>query len=271
MLFSMERLGVGGVELAYESVGAGEPIVFIHGALAANTFTALLAEPPLASCRRITYRRRGYAPSSPITRGATMSEHAADCAGLLRALEIPRAHIVGHSFGGSVALQLALDVPEVVATLTVLEPGVFLGATAAEYRTALLRNQQRFRELGAEALVDEFFRPRFGADWRTRLDPALFAEAVANAAIFFELELTGVSEWTLEESDLRRIRQPVLAVLGGNSDALWSRFGETHRVLLRALPDVRGFVLPGATHALQIDNPRDLALAIREFVTGHRS
>ena len=49
----------------------------------------------------------------------------------------------------------------------------------------------------------------------------------------------------------RRITQPVHAVLGGESDALWSRFGETHWLLPAWLSHAEGFVLPGAAHGLQ--------------------
>ena len=235
----------------------------------ADTFRPLVAERALAGFRRITYHRRGYHGSSRIpSSGMTMADQAADCAALLRRLDIPRAHIVGHSLGGSVAIQLALDAPELVQTLVVLEPGLFLGDTAAQYRAALSDNQRRFRELGAEVVVEEFFRARFGADWRARFEHEhadLIGQAMAYAATFFEDEITRLAEWTLEEADLRRIRQPVLAVVGATSDTLWRRFGETQRVLLRTLPSAEGYVLPGATHAVQLDNPHDLAVAIAGF------
>lgn len=269
----MDRVEVdGGIELAYEAVGSGPPMVCIHGALMADSFAPLLAESALGRLRRVTYHRRGYGDSSPLpSSGTTMAQQAADCAALLRRLGIPRAHVVGHSLGGSIALQLALDAPELVQTLVLLEPGLFLGGTAAQYRAALTDNQQRFRQIGAEAMVEEFFRPRFGVDWRARFErerAELIRQAVTDAATFFELEITGLAAWTFGEAELRRIRQPVLTVLGGASDALWDRFGETQRALLRALPVAQGYVLPAATHAMQLDNPRDLATAIADFYQG---
>ncbi len=255
-------------QLAYRSVGTGEPVVFIHGALTANTFETLVTEPPLASYRRVTYHRRGYGDSPRLDHGMSFAGHAADCARLLGDLGITRAHVVGHSFGGSVALCLALDAPELVATLTVLEPGLFVGATADGYRAALTENQRRYREAGAAVVVHDFLRPRFGDDWRERVGPALVAEAISNADFCFEHELAAATS-TLGEVELRRIHQPTLAVLGERSDALWPRFGETYRVLLRALPDAEGFVLPGATHALQLDAPVALARTLGDFLRRH--
>lgn len=54
-------------------------------------------------------------------------------------------------------------------------------------------------------------------------------------------------------------------VLGGGSDALWPRFGETHRQLLAWLPHAEGYVLPGVTHFLQLENPRGMAEALAAF------
>lgn len=56
---------------------------------------------------------------------------------------------------------------------------------------------------------------------------------------------------------------------GQDSDALWSRFGETQRLLLAWLPQAEGFVLPAATHGLQMQNPHDLAEALAAFFARH--
>ena len=75
----------------------------------------------------------------------------------------------------------------------------------------------------------------------------------------------GVSPWT----EARQIAQPVLSVLGGESEALWDRFGETHRWILDSLPHAEGTVLPGTTHFPQIERPRSLAEALTAFFARH--
>jgi pimeloyl-ACP methyl ester carboxylesterase len=87
---------------------------------------------------------------------------------------------------------------------------------------------------------------------------------------WFEREVSGQLGWRFGEAEARRISQPTLSVLGGESDALWSRFGETHRLLLAWLPHAEGFVLPGATHFMQIENPRGMAEALAAFWARHR-
>ena len=268
----MERARTDGAELEYEVSGRGEPAVFIHGAFIADTFRPLLAEPSLAGrYRLILYHRRGYAGSSRASEPVSVARQAADCRALLRHLGVERAHVVGHSYGGIVALQLALDTPGVVHSLALLEPGLMVGASAQGYRESLARGVERYREAGAEVVVDEFLQARWPG-YRATLDrvlPGAFAQAVADAETWFEREASGQLGWHFGEAEVRRISQPTLSVLGGESDALWSRFGETHRLLLEWLPHAEGFVLPGATHFMQIENPRSMAEALAAFWARH--
>jgi pimeloyl-ACP methyl ester carboxylesterase len=70
-------------------------------------------------------------------------------------------HVVGHSLGGSIGLQLALDAPWVVHTLTLVEvAGVGGVESAALYRQELTHSLQRYREAGPVVAVDEFLRMR---------------------------------------------------------------------------------------------------------------
>jgi pimeloyl-ACP methyl ester carboxylesterase len=191
---------------------------------------------------------------------------------LLRHLGVERAHVVGHSYGGIVALQLALDTPRVVHSLALLEPGLMVGASAQDYRESLARGVERYRGAGAEGVVDEFLQARWPG-YRATLDrvlPGAFAQAVADAETWFEREASGQLAWRFGEAEVRRISQPTLSVLGGESDVLWSRFGETHRLLLEWLPHAEGFVLPGATHFMQIQNPRGMAEVLAAFLARHR-
>jgi pimeloyl-ACP methyl ester carboxylesterase len=269
----LERASLDGAELEYEVSGTGEPVVFIHGAFVADTFRPLLAEPSLAGhYRLILYHRRGYAGSSRTSGPSSIVQQAVDCLALLRHLGVDQAHVVGHSYGGDVALQLALDTPSVVHSLALLEPGLMVGASAQTYREALASGAERYREAGAAVVVDEFLQARWPGYHATldRVLPGAFAQAVADAETWFERELSGQLGWRFGEAEARRISQPTLSVLGGESDALWSRFGETHRLLLGWLTHADGFVLPGATHFMQIENPRGMAEVLAAFWARHQ-
>lgn len=270
----MEHVDVAGITLEYAVAGAAaeNPIVFIHGAFVATTFFPLLAETSLVRhFRLITYHRRGYAGSSHVPGPVSVAQQAADCRALLRHLGVARAHVVGHSYGGCVALQLAFDAPELVGTLTLLEPGLMAGASAGQYRAALAHGVQRYHAVGAATAVNEFLQARWPGylDPLERAVPGAVAQAVTDASTWFEQEVPGLLEWRFGEAEARHIAQPVLSVLGGDSDALWARFGETHRLLLAWLPDAEEAVLPGTTHFLQIQDPHGTAATIAAFAGRH--
>lgn len=268
----MQRATVQGVTLEYEDSGRGEPVVCIHGAFLADAFRPLRSEHAVAArYRLITYNRRGYGGSSAAEAAGTLAEQAADCGRLLSHLGVPRAHVVGHSLGGAVALQLALEAPQLVHTLALLEAGLLIGESADLYRAGLQQSRRRYEEAGAEVAVDEFFTVRWPA-YRDELEevlPGAVGQAVRDAATCFEHDLPGGLSFRFRPEEARRIAQPALVVLGEGSVALHPRFSETQRLLLDWLPSAEGFVLPGATHFLQLENPSGMAEALAGFFARH--
>jgi pimeloyl-ACP methyl ester carboxylesterase len=268
----VNRAAVDGIELEYEDSGTGEPVVFLHGAFIADAFRPLLREDVLADrYRLITYHRRGYAGSSGPDEPADISDHADDCRRLLTQLGVRRAHVVGHSLGATIGLQLALAAPELVGTLSLLEAGLFVGDSANAYRQGLVGSMERYAEAGPDVAVDEFLEIRWPG-YREHLDrvlPGAYEQAVSDAATFYEKELPALLDWRFGEAEARRITQPGLVVLGETSVALHRRFVETYRLLLDWLRDAEGVILPGATHLLQMQHPGLTADALARFLARH--
>src|SRR5215218_10415237 len=118
----MDSVEVNGAELEFELRGSGEPVLLID-MLIADCFVPLLTEPSLAGrYQLIRYHKRGWVGSTHTPPPVSIGDHAADAAALLEYLGVRRAHIAGHSTGASIGAQLALDYPEKVYTLTLLEP-----------------------------------------------------------------------------------------------------------------------------------------------------
>jgi pimeloyl-ACP methyl ester carboxylesterase len=178
---------------------------------------------------------------------------------------------VGHSYGGAVALQLVLEVPERVHSLALLEPALIAGPSAPGYRESLAQGAERYRTGDVADVLDAFLEARLPGyrDILERELPGAFQQAVTDAGTWFECELPGLLEWRFGEVEARRIEQPALSVLGGESEALWSRFGEAHRLLLDWLPRAEGCVLPGVTHFMQLQDPGGVAAALAGFWARH--
>ncbi len=266
----MHRANIDGITLEYEVQGSGEPVVFIHGALIGDTFAPLMADPSLGGFRLIRYRRRGFAGSSRAEAPLSIAAQAADCLALIRSLDAEPAHVVGHSSGGAIALQLALDAPAAVRSLTLLEPALLAVPSGPHLFEQIESGPVQMYEAGDKAAaVDGFLQIVCGTTYRAAAEkmlPQAMAQAVADADTFFRVELPSVGEWTFDREDAARIKQRVLAVLGANSEAVWPGWGEGHRLALEWLPQAEPFVLPRAAHLLQVENPQDMARGLAAFL-----
>jgi pimeloyl-ACP methyl ester carboxylesterase len=269
----VDRAVIDGIELEYEDIGVGEPVVFIHGALIADAFRPLLSEAALANrYRLVSYHRRGYVGSSDATgEPAGIADHADDCRRLMSHLGVRRAHVVGHSLGAAIGLQLALIAPELVCTLSLLEAGLIIGESAPAYRQDLVGSMERYAEAGGNVAVHEFLVRRWPAyqEELERALPGAFEQAVTNARTCYEADLPALLDWGFGEAEARRITQPALVVLGDTSVRLDPRFPETYRLLLDWLPDAEGVILPEVTHFLQMQHPGPTADALARFLARH--
>src|SRR5512135_1000562 len=120
----MEHLRVDGTVIEYQVQGDGEPVFLIHPSIIADGLDRpLLAQMELASrYQLIHYHRRGWMGSTLGPEPLTVARLTSDAAALLGHLGVSTAHVAGHSIGGLIALQLALDAPELVHSLALLEP-----------------------------------------------------------------------------------------------------------------------------------------------------
>jgi 3-oxoadipate enol-lactonase len=262
----MDRATLGSVDLEYELRGAGDCVALVHHGAGPDWFGPLLREPALAGrYRLLLYHRAGYAHSSRLAGPLTFAGEAATFRALMRHLGVDRAHVVGHSASGCIALQIALDVPDVAKSLALLEPALLAVPSPPEVPQALAL----YRGGDAIGAVDTFLRGTCGPDYRAALEraiPGAVDRALAGAETFFEHELPALRQWSFGRDEARRVRQPVLAVVGENSDV---RFQQRHELLLEWLPSVEPFVLRGAGHLLHLQNPSDMAEGLAAFFARH--
>jgi pimeloyl-ACP methyl ester carboxylesterase len=275
---AMERILVEpDVEIEYTVRGRGPAVVLVHAGLFAGWFKPLLEEKALTkSYRVVSFHRVGYAGSSRIAGAVSIARQAQHVATLMRHLGIERAHVVGHSSGANIALQLALDAPQRVQSLALLEPALPVSEGSERLlstrQTVMAPILESYRGGDKSAAVDGFMRMVSGPAYRTVLDRALpgeFARGVADADTFFQQELPAIMQWRLAREDAARIKQPALAVMGERSKEVSPIWEARHQQLLSWLPNAEGFVLPGATHLLQVQDPQGMAVALTRFFARH--
>ena len=258
------------VTLEYRLAGAGEPVVFVHGGVFADGLEPLSSSSILAARHRIlTWHRVGYGRSGPAAGHAEIASQAAQLAQLMQRLGLPRAHVVGHSSGGLIALQLALDHPAVVRSLVLLEPALPAPGVVSPGIARALATWRNGDRAGA---IDEFMRSVDGDNWRSDLErvlPLAFGQALADAPAFFEQELPAVRAWQFGVAEARRVRAPTLAVMGSQSPEVSPNWPARQAFLMAHLPDVEAYVLADATHMLAFHRPEVLARRLMQFFAGH--
>ena len=265
----MKKVEINGVELEYEVFGSGEPVLLINPVLA-DGLLPLVSRPALADrYRLIHYHKRGWARSTHTPAPVSIADHAADAASLLAHLGVPRAHVVGHSSGAAVAAQLALDAPERVHALILLELTLF----SVPSGEALLREAgpaiEAFGRGDHESAVALFLSAVSGLEWpacRALLDerlPGAAAGAVADADTLFAVELPAVAGWVLGPERAAAIASPVLSVTGSRTGPLWVEVAD---FLRRSLSDAEHSTIDGVGHLLQIERPDPVAREIARFL-----
>ncbi len=272
---TMSRAVLDGVSLDYEFWGpaAGEPVVLVHAGIIADWFKPLRDEPALTGKYRVlSYHRVGYAGSSRLPGLVSLAQQAGHLRQLMQKLGIPRAHVVGHSSGGNIAMQLALESPEMVQSIVLMEPALPVPGLGQDRllstRAAMAPVFEAYRVGDKARAVDGFMRFVSGPDYRAVVDrvlPGAFAQAVTDADTFFGQELPAVQQWRLSREDAGRIRQPVLSMVGAKSKEVSPIWTERHELILAWLPRADGFVLPGATHLLHVQQPRAVAEVLAIF------
>ncbi|WP_067532959.1 alpha/beta fold hydrolase [Nocardia crassostreae] len=250
--------------MPYLAVGAGRPLVFLRWFTPefANP-TGWMRESEIKTLKPLAERFRVYAvnrsPGTPA--GVTMAEIAAQHAEALRAEFGEPVDVVGVSSGGSIALQLAADHPEVVRRLVTVASGYRLEprtrAVQSKYMAAVAANRRGLHH-GAAIIHKSAVKARATAALMWLADPFVRPADPAAMLNFLRAE----DRFDLS-GRLGEISAPTL-VLGGDEDACYSV--ENFRHTAAGIPDGRAIVYPGATHMGAIKDPRLLS-DLLEFLT----
>lgn len=256
----MQYARVKDLRLAYVESGEGEPLVLIHGgnsdARQYDVFRPLLGD----GIRAIAYDQRD-SPNSPAgSEPYGMDDHADDAAGLIAELGLSRAHIMGVSYGGLIAMKLAVRHPGSVQSL-------ILGATAASAAGFRAPDLTKLRDEGADVIERYMMEMVLTPDAYDR-DPALVADCRAglvtrDAACFARrMEAARSHDMT---GELAAIAAPTL-VLHGDEDPMVD-MAEGRR-LAEAIPGARFVGLAGSRHGITLQHRQRTADLVREFVLG---
>lgn len=257
------RFDLGAIALNCETSGTGTPLVLTHGLGDDLHFWDSAVEALGRHHRIVRWDVRGFGLSDKPPGPYTAALLAADLARLLDALEVGRAHLVGISMGGVITQRFALDFPERVRSLVLVNTSSEVGerATARWERLAARVERDGFDERNADAT--RAFSASY-ADRHPEVVTAATARTLANDPLAFAAAARAMSKYAWTE-ELARLACPAL-VLQGLDDRLTPPGGSVK--LSRALPRARLILVPGAGHNLPIEKPDLFCVALLAFTAG---
>lgn len=250
-----------GLEIAFERVGEGPPIVLVHGAADDHRSWQPQLDALADEFTLVAWDEPGAGRSSSVPAGFGVADYARCLAALIEELAVGPAHVAGLSWGGTVTLELYRQRPDLVATLT-------LADTYAGWRGSLSADEIRARVGAVRRMLDapqDEFEPilsgAFAGD-----PPPRFARLLREIAADVRRETLEVQLPLIAETDQRDLL-PLIAVptllIWGELDAR-SPLSVAHE-FERAIPEARLVVIPEAGHLSNLEQPERFNDALRTF------
>jgi pimeloyl-ACP methyl ester carboxylesterase len=261
----METAKIGNTEVRYEVRGDGDPVICLHANPFVEWYLPLIDAMPGYSFLRYTRRPLDDEP-------LTVRRDAATCQQLANHLGWGRAHIVGHSAGALPSLQLAIDAPNLVRTLCLLEPAVPSPSSDGgmpDGASPLAPILEAYAAGDYESAIERFLVLVCGNGSRVVLEgavPGAFNQAVQACEFFFRSEVPSMMQYEFGAELAAGITAPVLNVVGERTEPGFVHGAEA---VQSWLPNAERFVLPDASHLLMVEQPDAMATELVRFFEAH--
>ncbi|AMY09356.1 putative hydrolase [Luteitalea pratensis] len=273
----MHSFTVDGTDLGYSDTGQGAAVFLVHAGVFSGWFLPVSQSAALDQFRVINVRRAGYGEHVP--EHVPMATHAAHLASLADRLGIAKLHFVGHSSSCQIGLALALQRPDLVASLVLLEPapvGGFAVPASAHLAEHIVGPAMQAFASGDIALAFDTFMSGVCGDqhrpvMQASLGEAGVHEAVQQSSFFFRDEVRSVVASTFTEDDAAQVRQPVLLLEGDDSHTLGPLAAQVTELARRLLPHAEMAYVPGTTHMMPLQQPQVVAELVRNFIVRQRN
>jgi len=266
----IEKITANGLTFNYIEAGNGTPVILIHGSV--SDFREWTGQ--INSLSRdhhvIAYSRRYHWPNDPAdgNADASLDKQVEDLYEIIKAMKSGPAHIVGHSFGGAVALVFTLRYPELVRSLVLAEPAVSGVLDKTPENDAVLKESQAIRSRMKEVITTgnaELIVKTYAA----HVAPGDFEKAIPEDRNMllenskaFQLDFNS-QRTPFTCNDAKKIIVPVLILAGEQSPTGLQRIAE---LTATCIPGGKFIKIPQATHWLQHDQPEEFNDAVVRFL-----
>lgn len=250
---------VNGQKIYYEIHGEGKPVVLLHGAYMSIDMNWSQLIPELSKTRKvIAFEMQGHGRTADIERPFSFPALADDISQAMKYLHIDSADVIGYSFGGTVALQLAIGHPTVINKLVVISAAYKSDGWLPQVRAAF------------ETFKPEFFdatplKPEYE---RIAPDPTHWRSFVTRMIAF------GKQAYDMDSEKIKAIKAPALLIMGDNDGIDMEHKASFYKLLggdrssdMEGLPKSQLAIVPGTTHVTLMMNTNMLLSFLKPFLS----
>lgn len=251
---------VNGLNIYYEVHGTGKPLLLLHGAYMTINLNFGELIPELSKTRKvIALELQGHGRTADIDRPYSYEALASDVAGVLKHLKIDSTDVLGYSFGGTVALQLAIQNPKLVDKMVIISTTFKYTGWLPEVRSVIQSiTPEMFAQTPLKIMYDSLAP-----------DPRYWPRFIKKMAQF------DTQHFNLGEDKIKAIQSPVLLVMGDNDGVDITHKSEMYRLLggnvfgdISGLPKSQLAILPGTTHVSVMMQSKWLLSHVPAFLDG---
>lgn len=260
----MSEIRSNGIHLYYEVHGEGQPLLLIHGLGSSTRDWELQVTEFSKSYKVITFDLRGHGRSDKPKGPYSMAMFAADATGLLQALGIDRAHVAGISLGGGVAFQMAVDAPEMIQTLTIVNSTPELIVRTFKERLMVWQRIAIVKVLGMKKMGEVLSKRLFVKPEHEEIRRIFCERWAENDTRAYLNAMRALVGWSVN-AQIDSLRCPTLVIA---ADQDYSPVSVKEEYTAR-IPDAQLVVIPDARHAVTVEHPQAFNLALQEFLAKH--
>ena len=269
MVNFFNKVNVGDTQIAYSIQGEGEPLLLITGFAALMDYWGMTFIDLLASrFKVIAFDNRGMGGSEKGSAPFSIDQFARDSAGLLEALSIDRAHVLGWSMGSFIAQELALNFPDKVMKLILYASNC--GGSEAIMPSPEVTKRLFDTTASPEEMTQRALDLMFPPSWLR--DEAGFAKAFTARPMTVYVEYMdtireqakAILSWTGTFTRLKELQKRTL-LLTGTEDAIV--LPENSDILFDLIPDATIVKIENGGHGMLYQFPKKIASAVIEFIT----
>lgn len=260
----MSSAKINGIDLHYETTGEGAPLLFIHG-LGSSARDWEMQTPFFSKYYRvISFDLRGHGQSQKPPGPYSMPLFAKDTAELIRLLGAAPVHVVGISLGGMIAFQLAVDHPELIKSLVIVNAGSEVVVRTMKDRWNVFLRFAIVRLLGMRKMGEVLSKRLFVKEGQASLREVFVERWSENDPRAYADTFRAIVGWNITDR-IHKIDLPTL-ILAADGD--YTPVSDKEKIVSH-MPQAQLVVIQDSRHALPVERPNEFNDAVTSFLAKH--